>query len=174
MGERLRSSETKQDSGFRIRHSELGPSANLARRERVSVFPRETHQARFLGRCRKRPAPKAIAGAEKRAWWSAPIAGHGPFDRFLEVLSCVRSLTKGHRRIAVSADKGRTFPQSLADRLADIDADNCYVFVWPDSIAQSRFLKDVLVDRHFEYRLAPMTEDAKIRFGVPSAKVKVQ
>lgn len=67
--------------------------------------------------------------------------------------------------------------QALAERLAGLESDDTYitVFIWPDSFAQFRLLKDVLVARRFEYRLVPMTEDGKVVIGVPSTmKVKVQ
>lgn len=77
--------------------------------------------------------------------------------------------------LAVADDDGSR--QAVADRLAGVASDDAYVsvFVWPDSFAHFRLLKDALVSRRFEYRLVPMTDEGKVVIGVPSTtRVKVQ
>lgn len=70
--------------------------------------------------------------------------------------------------------------QSRADldaRLRSLDSETDYlaVFVWPDSFAQFRLLKDQLVSGGFEYRLVPMTVDGKVVRNAPkTSKPKVQ
>lgn len=62
-------------------------------------------------------------------------------------------------------------------RLANLEADSFYlaIFVWPDSFAEFRKLKEVIVDRRFEYRLVPMRADGKVVMGAASqAPAKVQ
>ena len=62
-------------------------------------------------------------------------------------------------------------------RLANLEADSFYlaIFVWPDSFAEFRRLKEIVVDRRFEYRLVPMRADGKVVMGAASqAPAKVQ
>jgi len=76
--------------------------------------------------------------------------------------------------IAVENDPSRA---ALGSRLKSLDRQSDYlaVFVWPDSFAQFRLLKDVLVGAHFEYRLVPMTADGKVVRNAPRTSApKVQ
>lgn len=66
---------------------------------------------------------------------------------------------------------------ALDGRLRALDSQSDYlaIFVWPDSFASFRVLKDILVTRHFEYRLVPMTTDGKVVRNAPrTSEPKVQ
>jgi hypothetical protein len=66
---------------------------------------------------------------------------------------------------------------ALAERLQGMESEGDYVavFAWPDAFGQFRLLKELLVSRHFEYRLVPMAADEKVHRGAPSGpKPKVQ
>lgn len=60
---------------------------------------------------------------------------------------------------------------ALTQRLNELDSHDDYVsvFVWADSFGQFRLVKDLLVNRGFEYRLVPMAPSAYLLIGGSSS-----
>lgn len=86
----------------------------------------------------------------------------------------------GRRTLTPKPQGGDSIPRGDAGRalvestLQQIKPDISYVavFVWPDSYGQFRQMKEVLVQRGFEYRLVPMPATANtLTEGASSAKV---
>ena len=86
----------------------------------------------------------------------------------------------GRRTLTPKPQGGDSIPRGDAGRalvestLQQIKPDISYVavFVWPDSYGQFRQMKEVLVQRGFEYRLVPMPAPANtLTEGASSAKV---
>ena len=77
----------------------------------------------------------------------------------------------------VKVDDSDAARHEIDVRLANLEADSFYlaIFVWPDSFTEFRRLKEIVVDRRFEYRLVPMRADGKVVMGAASqAPAKVQ
>ena len=56
---------------------------------------------------------------------------------------------------------------AIEDRLATFDKDSHYlkIFVWPDSFEHFSMLRNIVLDKGFDYNLNPFPEDGKIRVG---------
>jgi len=64
---------------------------------------------------------------------------------------------------------------ALAGKLDAFDPDKHYlaIFVWPDSFEHFGVIRDLMVQKHFEYRLVPFPADGKIYIGPAEGDVIV-
>lgn len=64
---------------------------------------------------------------------------------------------------------------ALAGKLGSFDPDKHYlaIFVWPDSFEHFGVVRDLMVEKQFEYRLVPFPADGKIYIGAAEGDVIV-
>ena len=64
---------------------------------------------------------------------------------------------------------------ALAGKLSAFDPNKHYlaIFVWPDSFEHFGVIRDLMVDKRFEYRLVPFPADGKIYIGTAEGDVIV-